>query len=248
MPPYSETVAAIAASAAGDQAQFHKYSRAESQNKTVYRIIYCPSTDSTYEGHILSCVPSRLVTDSTVSDSDGPLSSTNKGKKMQPSLLPRAHYVKHGKGLLHDYSAGMAMTIDGYFQNDQVIGHALQTLYDASGRHVMALYEGSFTLQSIYLRHGKGKYTWQHSNDVYSGEFSMGAMQGTGTFVWGNGDRYEGSFKKGFPWGTHGKKSIEATGGVFQGSFKKGRMHGWGRKYFGNGDVFCGMYSRDVVR
>ena len=246
MPPYNETTIAGAGAAAGDQAQFRKFPRAESQKKTVHRIIYCPSTDSTYDGHILSCRSSHLLPDpgdTSGDNDDGPF--TKRGKKMQP--LPKAHYIKHGKGLLHDYSAGM--TIDGYFQNDEVIGHALQTLYHKSGRHIMAQYEGSFILDSTYyVRHGKGKYTWQNTNDVYSGEFYMGAMQGSGTFVWGNGDRYEGSFKKGLPWGTNGKKFIETTGGVFQGSFKKGRMHGWGTKDFGNGDVFCGMHSRDLVR
>lgn len=76
----------------------------------------------------------------------------------------------------------------------------------------------------------------------------MGAMQGLGTFVWGNGDRYEGPFKMGLPWGPNGKKITGASGDIFEGSFKKGRIHGWGRKHFGNGDIFCGLYNREVVR
>jgi len=228
MPPYTEIAIA------GEHAHFRKFPRAEAQD-AVYKIVHCPSTDSTYEGHIVTSVSSSQL---VPNDTGRPFAKRDKKKQ------PTAHYIKHGKGLLHDYSAGM--TLDGYFQNDEVIGHALQTLYDKSGRHIIAQYEGGFVLDITYVRHGKGKYTWQKTNDVYSGDFSMGAMQGLGTFVWGNGDRYEGPFKMGLPWGSNGKKTNGATGDIFEGSFKKGRMHGWGRKDFGNGDVFCGLYSRDV--
>ena len=115
----------------------------------------------------------------------------------------------------------------------------------------MAQYEGSFLFDSTYeyVRHGKGRYTWETTNDVYSGEFHMGVMQGEGTFIWGStGDRYEGPFKKGLMHGQAGKKYTELSGDIFVGTWKKGQAHGWGKKNFGNGDVFEGMYSRDMVR
>lgn len=227
MPPYNTTESVF---------QNNSNDRSDSSQVTVNKVIYCPSTDVTYKGHILASGATTLRHDE---GGTSPLPS----RKSKPN---KVHYVKHGKGLLHNHSAGI--TLEGYFQNDHVVGHALQTMYDPCGR-VVAQYEGSFLLedeQDHYIRHGKGKYTWQNTNDVYSGDFYMGVMQGMGTFIWGTGDRYEGPFKNGLMHGPKGKKYSQSSGDVFEGSFRKGRMHGWGTKVFGNGDVFCGMYSRDV--
>lgn len=234
MPPCASTkVSQVPPSSiiSNNDAGFHL----QPHEKTIYRIIYCPRTDTTYEGHILARVSSQLI---------------QQPSKRRSKKNARAQYVKHGKGTFHDHAAGM--TLNGYFQNDQVIGHALQTLFDPLGRFQMAQYEGSFVLDDssgtvIYLKHGKGKYTWQNTNDIYSGDFRMGEMEGKGTFIWGGtGDRYEGPFKKGRMHGSRGTKYTILTGDVFEGSWKKGQAHGWGKKEFGNGDVFTGMYWRDT--
>jgi len=231
MPPYNSTDAIAAGSL------FQNSNKGPNPTQmTVHRIIYCPGTDMTYKGQVLSTTESTRLQILPKAKTPSLADQVAKPEKIL--------YIKHGKGFLHDHSSGM--TLEGYFQNNQVIGHALQTLYDPSGRHIVAQYEGSFVLEETYIRHGKGKYTWQTTNDVYSGDFYMGMMQGVGTFLWGTGDRYEGPFKNGLMHGPKGKKFIQATGDIFEGSFRKGRIHGWGTKTFGNGDIFCGMYSRDL--
>ncbi len=220
---------------------------AELSLKTVHMIIYCPHTDLTYEGRV-------LTTANACSSSPRANTSRKKKKDAKEFSSPSStssdegiQYIKHGKGTIHNHASGM--TLSGYFQQNQLVGHALQTLYDPSGGHILAQYEGSFRNDGAqFLRHGKGKFMWHTTNDVYFGEFQLGDMEGIGTFTWGHsGDRYEGPFKRGRMHGSSGKKYTFLTGDVFKGAWRKGQAHGWGRKDFGNGDVFQGCYSRDVV-
>ena len=51
-------------------------------------------------------------------------------------------------------------------------------------------YEGGYVMGSM---HGQGKLTLP-SMDYYLGEFEDNAFNGTGTFVFANGDRYVGTF------------------------------------------------------
>ena len=240
-------------------------------SKSVHRIMHCPAADVTYEGHILSNNSSRkeLERGDTTCNHNANNNSNSNGDAHEGPV----HYIKHGKGILHDHSNHM--TIQGYFQNNLIIGYALQTLYlhpslssktslsnDAGPHILMAQYEGTFQLQESstastststsepesqqWQRHGMGKYTFHNTNDTYSGQFRHNVFHGHGAFVWGaTGDRYEGPFKKGFMHG-HGVKYTQ--GDVFKGKFKRGKAHGWGNMMFGNGDVFDGMYCRDLVR
>lgn len=97
-----------------------------------------------------------------------------------------------------------------------------------------------------YIRHGIGKYIWPETNDVYSGEFNQGSMQGYGTMIWGStGDSYEGPWKQGKMHGEGGTKRTAATNDVFYGSFKKGFARGWGVNEFGCGDTHEGYYKKD---
>ena len=155
-------------------------------------------------------------------------------------LLQKDTYIKHGRGTIHNHTNGS--TIQGYFQNNQIVGYALQTLYDSSGRHIVSQYEGSFYYGGEeYTRHGKGKYSWS-SGDVYSGEFYMGEISGEGTFTWVNGDRFEGCFKKGK---LHGQGIQYFLNGDFlQGNFKKNRAHGWAKRLYKDLDSFEGMYYK----
>ncbi len=221
--------------------------------KTAHRIIYCSHEDVTYEGRVLITANASYSSPRTGS---GRKKKKKKDMKDFSSPLPSSpsvegiQYIKHGKGTIHNHASGM--TLSGFFQQNQIVGHALQTLYDPGGGcggHILAQYEGSFRNDgSQFLRHGKGKFMWHTTNDVYFGEFHQGDMEGMGTFTWGtSGDRYEGPFKKGRMHGSKGKKFTFLTGDVFEGAWKKGQAHGWGRKDFGNGDMFEGCYYRDVV-
>ncbi|GFH46258.1 hypothetical protein CTEN210_02732 [Chaetoceros tenuissimus] len=177
-----------------------------SSSKVIYKIIYSPEQDVTYEGDV---------------------------------LLQKDSYVKHGRGILHNHTNGS--TIQGYFQNDRIVGYALETLYDNSGRQILSQYEGSFHSSETYTRHGKGKYSWS-TGDVYSGTFHMGEISGEGTFTWINGDRFEGSFKKGKMHG-QGQKYFY-NGDYLQGNFKKNKAHGWAKRLYKDMDSFEGMYYK----
>lgn len=194
------------------------------ENEVYHKVIYCPVTDITFEGHVRNYqqLPAHATTIS----------------KLSPSL----NYIKHGKGTIHDHKA--SMTLSGYFQNDELIGHGLQTLYETNGRNVKAQYEGPFIIigPNNYVRNGMGKYSWTTVGDTYYGDFVAGVIHGRGTFTWSNGDSYKGMFKKGVMQGEYGIQTISSTGDVYEGPFKKGKPHGWGKKHFGNGDVFEGMY------
>jgi len=197
-----------------------------------------------------------------------PTSSSSKSKsksKKQQQLIKMNHQnqiqhpqsqsqsqfiIKHGQGTIHNHRDNT--TIRGYFSNNELVGHALQTFYDERGVCAIAQYEGSFTTVNVeqqhhhhqqqqqqqypssnqnqnpnqfhtnYLRHGFGKYSWPLTGDEYVGEFYHGVMQGKGTFTWGS------------------------TGDRYEGKWYKGRMHGsHGRKLsLSTGDDFIGSFVK----
>lgn len=193
--------------------------------KTQYRVIYCPENDLTFEGQVLINTGQQ-----------------NCPRRKNKCYGNKAQYIKHGKGTIHHHS--LRTTLVGFFQNDIVVGYALQTLFDKERGVPIAHYEGNFSPK--LLRHGKGKFIWNATNDVYTGDFINGNMHGNGTFVWGSGDRYEGPFRKGKMHGVGGKKITALTGDCFEGVWKKGKAHGWGAKKFGNGDLYQGQYHYDM--
>jgi len=224
-------------------------------NKT----IFCPITETTYEGQTIIVPPQSLSPSSTGTHQGAP-SSSSYISSTQDSL------IKHGKGTIHNHNE--CTTLAGYFQNNQIIGHALQTFYDQRYRTAIAFYEGSFCTSQVketshstslieletnrrhyeanhYLRHGFGKYTWPMSGDEYVGEFHLGTMQGIGTFIWSStNERYEGPWFKNKMHGSNGMKH-SSTGDVFTGTFIKGKATGWGSKEFVCGDHHHGMYRKD---
>ena len=117
--------------------------------KTVYRIIYCPATDTTYEGHIIHSSSSKR--DTTIASANAnvntdchqsphtnppnanptanPRTGTAAAAATSTAQIPMSiQYIRHGKGMLYDHSAHMS--IEGYWDQNQLIGHALQTLYE----------------------------------------------------------------------------------------------------------------------
>ena len=119
-----------------------------------------------------------------------------------------------------------------------------------------AIYRGAMRGTSL---HGKGEYVSKAFK--YQGEFLDGLKQGTGVYVWDNGDRYDGLFNQDKPDG-RGKyhfangdtyegevkagviigRGIYATktGDTFEGSFMGGKPHGVGVYRFANGDRYEG--------
>ena len=61
---------------------------------------------------------------------------------------------------------------------------------------------------------------------LYQGEFADGAFAGSGTFFFGNGDRYAGAWRDGLP---HGRGTYTAAGGAsYIGEWAEGLRHGTG--------------------
>lgn len=211
--------------------------------KSFYRVIYCAATDVTYEGHIL-CNDSSLFLSKN--------HSNGKGDSESDLSITPVHYVKHGKGILRDHSNHM--TIEGYFQNNAIIGHALQTLYlntsaslsplSASspndlGPHVlMAQYEGTFELQETCPIDSTST-----SKSISKSRSQQWLRHGTGKYTFHNtNDTYSGQFQHNVFHG-HGTFVWGATGDRYEGGFKRGVMHGQGMKYT-QGDVFTGKFKR----
>lgn len=89
------------------------------------------------------------------------------------------------------------------------------------------------------LRHGQGRCLWRDGK-VYEGEWRLGEMTGTGTFVQSTGDRYDGNFVRGVPYGS----GVEVVDGVrYAGEFRAGVRHGHGKMEYPNGLVFFGQFK-----
>ncbi len=91
---------------------------------------------------------------------------------------------------------------------------------------------------------GIGKYATQ--SGVYTGKFKGGVPYGEGTFVFTNGDRYEGyneNFKK-MKYGTYFYRSGER----YVGEWKNDVREGQGVYYYSNGDKYAGQWVGDIKK
>ena len=105
------------------------------------------------------------------------------------------------------------------------------------------------------------------TNGKYTGNRLDGKKTGTGTYVWNNGNIYEGEFKDDFMHGTgklyivgkgtyegeyvEGKKSGEGTfnfanGDTYKGAWLNDKMEGEGKYTFANGDTYSGDFSNNM--
>lgn len=105
------------------------------------------------------------------------------------------------------------------------------------------------------------------TNGKYTGNRLDGKKTGVGTYVWNNGDIYEGEFKDDLMHGTgklyivengtyegefvEGKKSGEGTfnfinGDTYKGTWLNDKMEGQGKYTFANGDVYIGSFSNNM--
>lgn len=231
---------------------------------TVYRNSYCPVTDISYEGRVLDVSPSKCTT--TDIHTHPPTSRT---ALATTGTSGRLQYIKHGKGVVHDHAN--AFSIQGFFQNDRIVGHALQTLYQScltsarpSGGDagladtgiILAQYEGTFlqtTTRKELLVEAEGKM----AGAVAGASIAKCTWQrhGTGKYTWHlTENTYSGSFRHDLPEG-QGVFVWGRTGDRYEGPFKKGRMHGEGGTKvihnFGKDDgnvevdLFEGRFKRD---
>lgn len=89
---------------------------------------------------------------------------------------------------------------------------------------------------------GKGTIDYGNGNR-YEGSFRNGTENGHGTFYAANGDRFEGYFKDGKE---NGRGTIVfASGASYEGEFKDGKKDGQGKYYWNDGSQFEGRYQQD---
>jgi len=99
-----------------------------------------------------------------------------------------------------------------------------------------SIYRGAVRGSSL---HGKGEYVSKAFK--YEGDFNDGLKHGQGTYVWDNGDRYDGKFASDRPDGV-GKYHF-ANGDSYEGEVKGGVVVGRGTYASKNGDVFEGSFA-----
>lgn len=89
---------------------------------------------------------------------------------------------------------------------------------------------------------GTGIYIYPNG-DKYTGQFVNGKRQGSGQFVYANGDRFQGFFVNDMKDGL-GIYSFK-NGDVFNGNFKNGMREGNGRYTFPDGHYYEGKFEND---
>ena len=78
-----------------------------------------------------------------------------------------------------------------------------------------------------------------------TGCISGDCANGTGTYIWENGDRYEGGWSNSLCHG-HGTYYYQSDGSRFTGQWSNHNRVGQGTLWFGNGDVYEGEFKRNV--
>lgn len=83
------------------------------------------------------------------------------------------------------------------------------------------------------------------TNGKYTGNRLDGKKTGTGTYVWNNGNIYEGEFSEDL---MHGKGKLYIVGkGTYEGEFVEGKKSGQGTFNFTNGDTYKGAWLNDKM-
>ena len=143
-----------------------------------------------------------------------------------------ANNRKSGGGTMI-YHDGSVYT--GEWRNDAINGKGKMQYSDGD------VYEGDFVNEQ---KHGHGKHTF-HTHPVlqeYEGIFEDGMMQGHGTLVMKNRDRYVGAVQDGV---MHGMGTMRFHNGTrYEGDWDQGRMHGRGKFYDAAGTM---IYNGQVA-
>jgi len=110
------------------------------------------------------------------------------------------------------------------------------------GKRVVSSYKGRMRGGDIV---GSGTYAWGNGNR-YKGRFFEGVMDDdVATYEWANGNRYEGAFTKGEEngRGVH----VWANGSRYEGEFKDGLIDGKGVYIWANGDRYEGEFRNGLI-
>jgi len=90
--------------------------------------------------------------------------------------------------------------------------------------------------------HGQGTYIWDEG-DIYDGEWKNSKMHGQGTKTWPNGDQYVGEFKNSV---YNGQGTMTwADGRKHVGEWKDGKKHGQGTYTPASGGTYVGQWKDD---
>ena len=95
------------------------------------------------------------------------------------------------------------------------------------------------------LKQGEGTYVWENG-DRYQGHFAADRPDGKGRYQFGNGDAYEGEVQAGV---INGRGAYSSKNGdVFEGSFQAGKPHGVGVYRFASGDRYEGEMQAGTMQ
>ena len=104
-------------------------------------------------------------------------------------------------------------------------------------------YRGSFTTDTkTGAVNGSGTVQWKNGNR-YEGPVVNTQLTGKGNFTWANGDTYVGDMVNAQP---HGQGTYTfKSGDRYVGAWRNGQKHGQGRYTFANGSVWEGEFAND---
>lgn len=104
-------------------------------------------------------------------------------------------------------------------------------------------YRGSFTTDTkTGAVNGSGTVQWKNGNR-YEGAVVNTQLTGKGSFTWANGDTYVGDMVNAQP---HGQGTYTfKSGDRYTGAWRNGQKHGIGRYTFANGSVWEGEFAND---
>ena len=97
------------------------------------------------------------------------------------------------------------------------------------------VYEGKFE------RNLKVKGCEKNRDGIYSGRFLKGKRNGSGTYEWNNGERFEGEWKEGKKNGFG--KWTSPKGDSYEGEWKENRQHGKGYYIHFGGSKYRGYFK-----
>ncbi len=84
-----------------------------------------------------------------------------------------------------------------------------------------------------------GKLVFKNG-EIYEGTFFMGLYQGNGTFLYENGDRFEGEFIENLK---HRGSFYFSNGDTYTGEFQDNTYHGLGLMKYNNGEIYYGDFK-----
>lgn len=124
-------------------------------------------------------------------------------------------------------------------------GHLLH-LYPRTSHHQRrghTTYRGSFTTDAkTGAVNGTGTVQWKNGNR-YEGPVVNTQLTGKGSFTWANGDTYVGDLVNAQP---HGQGTYTfKSGDRYTGAWRNGQKHGMGTYTFANGSVWEGEFAND---